>query len=232
MYRGLAMADLDRLIALGRDRQAREQQLAAAAAREAEAEAQRVRSAEDRAALQLRTFTVVASLSRASTLCFITLLLAWVPLLLAVGFGGVMWIVCGALLLTSLASFLWVLHRRRELLRITAALPFPVVDLGLGLNWGRSYPSCRLTVEFVGPAPASAPVEQAFAALRGVRPLQRVTVEEREGQKVLVLLVESSEGSKFDGHRRWLVRWWRDAARSVLPALHAAHPIARLTFPS
>jgi hypothetical protein len=49
VYRGPTMADFDQRIAEGRDRQAREQQLAAAA--EAEAAAQQVRSAEDRAAL-------------------------------------------------------------------------------------------------------------------------------------------------------------------------------------
>lgn len=226
------MVDLDDLIAQGRDRQVHERQLAVAAARQAEAAAQSARSANDRAALALRTNTVLSSISGLHSWYWVGLMFAWLPLVLVAEFGPALLVPSAALLLQSLGFWLWVRHRRRELLRITAALPFPVADLGLGLDWGRSYPSCRLTVDFVGLAPPSQRIEQAFAALRGARPLQRVTVDKREGERRVVLLVDSEEGSKFDGHRRWLVRWWLDAARVVLPALHRAHPIERLTFPS
>lgn len=226
------MVDLDALIAQGRDRQAHEQRLAAAAARQAEVAAQTVRSANDRAALALRTNTVLSSISSLHSWSWIGLMFAPIPLAVAPTMGAALLVPTAALLLQSLGFWLWVRHRRRELLRITAALPFPVADLGLGLDWGRSYPSCRLTVDFVGPAPPLQRIEQAFAALRGARPLQSVKVDKREGERRIVLLVDSEEGSKFDGHRRWLVRWWLEAARVVLPTLHRAHPIERLTFPS
>lgn len=232
MYDAPVVAEFDDLIAQGRERQAREQQRAAAAARQAEAADRAARDANNQAALALRTETVLSSLSRAHFWGSIGLIVAPTPFLFiaVVGLGA---LVPGVALVGAVIGCrLWVVHRRRELLRITAALPFPVADLGLGLDWGRSYPCCRLTVDFVGPAPPSQPIEQAFAALREVRPLQRVKVDKREGERRVVLLVDSEEGSKFDGHRRWLVRWWRDAARTVLPALHRAHPIERLTFPS
>jgi len=232
VYNDPGMPDLDELIAQGRDLQSREQRAAAAAARQAEAAAQLARSAHDQAALALRTGTVLSSISSLHGWHWVGLYSAQVPLLLVTNFGPVLLIPSAMLLALSLGMWLWVRHRRRELLRITGELPFPVADLGLGLDWGRSYPSCRLTVDFVGPAPASQLIEQAFAALRSARPLQRVTVDKREGPRRIILLVDSEEGSKFDGHRRWLVRWWLDAARTVLVPLHRAHPIERLTFPS
>jgi hypothetical protein len=188
------MVDLDELTAQGRDRQAHEQRLAVAAARRAEAAAQSAKSANDRAALALRTDTVLSSISGLHSWYWLGLMFAPIPLALAPSFGPALLVPSAALLLQSLGFWLWVRHRRRELLRISNALPFPVADLGLGLDWGRSYPSCRLTVDFVGPAPPSQRIEEAFAALRGARPLQRVTVDKREGERRVVLLVDSEEG--------------------------------------
>lgn len=225
-------SDLDRLVAQGRDEIARERQRAAAAQRAAATTAAAAKTANDRAALRLATATTLRSISAATDWVFVLAIVGpplfiTVPLLGTTGF-----VLGGAGTLATLAALARVWYRRRALLRVTAALPFEVADLGLGLDWGRSYPSCKLTLDFAGDAPPDAVLEHAFAALRPRRPLQKVSVVKREGPRRVVIEIDSDEGSKFDGHRRWLVRWWFEATRTVLPALHRAHPLARVTFPS
>lgn len=81
------MEGLDKRIAEGRDRQAHEHRLAVAAARQAEAAAKSARSADDRAALALRTNTALSAISSLHGWYWIGLMSASSPLAFVAEFG-------------------------------------------------------------------------------------------------------------------------------------------------
>jgi hypothetical protein len=214
----------DDLVQEGRDRldRDREQQRTAETAEAARARAARARR--DAAASAFRSFTVRRSLSRATDLAIATVLAG--PFV-----AGILWLIFDwrwavATVVASAVPVVLAIRHPAAMRRLVGSMPFPVVGLGSALDANRSYRSVQLVLTFVDRTPTP---DELVSALAAVARDQRVTCKQAKARTV-ELELESQTGSKFDGHRRWLARWFRRAAGRALVALHEAYPLESIRF--
>ncbi|MBK9033174.1 MAG: hypothetical protein IPL61_18200 [Myxococcales bacterium] len=107
---------------------------------------------------------------------------------------------------------------------LRAALPFRVLGYEEALAMGRSYPSDRVTIWFEGAAPERRLLVDLLALLPQPTTILATTATSVE------LEVNSNVGSKFDGYRRWFVRWFYALCEDALVPLAKVYPIERIEF--
>lgn len=226
---------LDELAAAGQRRREAEARAAAKAARREQSAENEGWAERRRKADALRTFTTLRSLSAATTVTIVFAILSGFAVLMG-GFGALLhaatvggfplWIaiVIAACLLPMVVALLWVVHVRRRDIGFRAARRYRVSGYQRSLDYGRSYPSTDFEIEFEGSPPSRAILTDVFATL----PV-KTRVKEIDG--TVVKCEVSGDGSKFDGHRRWLPRWFYPACTEVFDVIHRSHPISELRFP-
>lgn len=226
---------LDELAAAGRRRRAAQQAAAAEAARREKAAEDDEWAERRRKADALLTFTSLRSLSAAITwaivfgaICGLAIIMGGFGTLLhmATGSDFPLWIAItiAALLLPTLLALARVVQARRRDIAFRAARPYRVTGYQRSLDYGRSYPSTSFEIEFSSEPPSLAILRDVFETLPA-----ETKVEELDG--AVVKCEVSGDGSKFDGHRRWLPRWFYPACTEVFDVLHRSHPISELRFP-
>jgi hypothetical protein len=187
------------------------------------------RRARDDRARRFLTTTVLRSLSRGSDFLFAFVSVAVLAAMFT-PLGIVPQVITAVAIGSAILCAVRVLRVRARLHRAETALPFRVTNIGLALDWGRSYPSCTVDLFFAADVPSSSDLVALFANVRSSRHRQAVKVAEREGNRVRIE-VDSETGSKFDGHRRWLTRWILRAIPWALVPLHEAFPLEEVRFP-
>ena len=158
----------------------------------------------------------------------VTLALA-VPALFALAIGGgttPAWLLLGLGPFVKLwmVTSLMVFRARRKDIDFRRARPYRVRGYERSLDYGRSYPSTGFEIHFAHGVPSASVLGDVLASIEEDTTLQHI-----EGRVAHCRV--SGKGSKFDGHRAWMPRWFYRAAEQVFDPIDAEYPIAEIRFP-